>query len=279
MPDLRSRVAFFICLAVVVLPGASRRTFSADSDATPKPLPRAHAHNDYLHPRPLLDALEHGFCSVEADVFLSEGQLLVGHSRDELRAGRTLDSLYLKPLSERIRAKAGRVHAEGAPFYLLIDIKSEAEPTYAAVHDLLSKHAALFSSVRNGRPTPGPVTVVISGNCPREAIAAQKHRYAGIDGRPADLERREPAHLMPWLSANWTSMFRWNGDGPMPDEERTKLHDYVQAAHRNGRLVRFWATPEKPTLWRELLGADVDLIGTDELANLQQFLLDSEGTR
>ena len=35
-----------------------------------KPLPRAHAHNDYLHQRPLLDALDNGFCSVEADISL-----------------------------------------------------------------------------------------------------------------------------------------------------------------------------------------------------------------
>src|SRR5436190_12307328 len=33
----------------------------------PKPLPQLHAHNDYEHKRPLFDALDHGFCSVEAD--------------------------------------------------------------------------------------------------------------------------------------------------------------------------------------------------------------------
>jgi hypothetical protein len=37
--------------------------------AEPVPLTRAHAHNDYLHARPLFDALDHGFCSVEADVW------------------------------------------------------------------------------------------------------------------------------------------------------------------------------------------------------------------
>ena len=35
-------------------------------------LPRAHAHNDYMHERPLYDALSHGFGSIEADVFLGE---------------------------------------------------------------------------------------------------------------------------------------------------------------------------------------------------------------
>ena len=46
----------------------------------PRPLWRAHAHNDYEHPRPLLDALDHRFGSVEADIFLVGDQLLIGHT-------------------------------------------------------------------------------------------------------------------------------------------------------------------------------------------------------
>ncbi len=63
-----------------------------------QPLIQAHAHNDYHHPRPLLDALDHGFCSVEADVFLVDGQLLVGHTTLELKPQRTLQALYLDPI-------------------------------------------------------------------------------------------------------------------------------------------------------------------------------------
>ena len=67
------------------------------------PLRRAHAHNDYYHRRPLLDALDHGFTSVEADIYLVDGKLLVAHSRLELDAERTLRELYLDPLRERVR--------------------------------------------------------------------------------------------------------------------------------------------------------------------------------
>ena len=49
-----------------------------NAEELPGPLGQAHAHNDYYHKRPLLDALSHGFCSVEADVFLKNGRLLVG---------------------------------------------------------------------------------------------------------------------------------------------------------------------------------------------------------
>ena len=59
-------------------------TFVANqSAAQPTPLIHAHAHDDYEHTRPLLDALDHGFCSVEADIYLVDGKLLV-HAMIEL---------------------------------------------------------------------------------------------------------------------------------------------------------------------------------------------------
>ena len=62
----------------------------------------------------------------------------------------------------------------------------------------------------------------------------------------------------------------------MPDEERKKLREFVAKAHKQGRLVRFWATPEKPELWKELLAADVDLLNTDKLADLAKFLREND---
>jgi hypothetical protein len=67
------------------------------------PLDRAHAHNDYAHQRPLLDALDAGFCSVEADVYLVDGDLWVAHDREDLKSTRRLTNLYLDPLLQRAR--------------------------------------------------------------------------------------------------------------------------------------------------------------------------------
>ena len=95
----------------------------------PAALPRAHAHNDYRHARPLLDALDHGFGSVEADVFLVDGRLLVGHARSELRPKRTLEALYLEPLRRRVRKHGGRVYPDCPTFTLLIDVKTDGSKT------------------------------------------------------------------------------------------------------------------------------------------------------
>jgi hypothetical protein len=210
---------------------------------------------------------------VEADVFLVGDELRVGHTRLDLRPGRDLEKLYLAPLRERVRANGGRVYPGGPTVYLLIDVKTDARPTYAALDKVLARYRDILSETRDGKFEKRAVTVVVSGNRDRETITGQKLRYAGLDGRPGDLDSDVPAHLLPWVSANWTLTFRWRGAGPIPEAERKKLRDYVAQAHRRGRLVRFWATPESPAVWRELLDAGVDLVNTDKLAELQKFLL------
>src|SRR5215471_5490757 len=84
--------------------------------AGPVPLTRVHAHNDYEHKRPLFDALDHGFCSVEADIYLVDGKLLVAHERQDVKPDRTLERLYLDPIRERVRANGGSVYRAGPEF-------------------------------------------------------------------------------------------------------------------------------------------------------------------
>lgn len=241
-------------------------------------LPQAHAHNDYLHDRPLLDALAHGFTSVEADVFLVGEELCVAHDAPEIRPERTLQRLYLDPLRERAKANDGRIYRDHARFLLLIDIKSAAEPTYRRLHEVLAEYRDLVTSFGPDGRRDRAVRVIISGNRPFELMRSQPVRYAGYDGRLADLYSDAPAELVPMISDHWGRNFTWRGDGRMPDSEWHKLTDIVEAAHAKGRLVRFWATPDarsdaREALWKQLLAAGVDLINTDDLEGLQAFLL------
>ncbi|MBI3839259.1 MAG: hypothetical protein HY288_15175 [Planctomycetia bacterium] len=236
------------------------------------PLPQAHAHNDYLHARPLVDALDHGFTSVEADIFLVDGKLLIGHTKSDLDPRRTLESLYLDPLRARVRECQGSVYPGGGSFQLLIDIKSAGEATYSILTKVLAGYADIVSAVRDGQLEQKAVNVVISGNRPREMMAAEKVRYAGVDGRLGDLDSDAPANFLPLISDNWLLNFKWKGEGSMSDADRRKLQDAVTKAHARGRRIRFWATPENTNFWRELRASGVDLINTDDLAGLEKFL-------
>ncbi len=239
----------------------------------PVPLPAAHAHNDYEHPRPLFDALACGFCSVEADIWLRDGKLLVAHTPFGLKAARTLQSLYLDPLRERVKRNGGRVFADGPAFHLMIDVKTDAKETWAALSKVLDEYADILTVTTDGKTEAKAVTVVLSGNTDRETVGKAAVRHAGIDGRPKDLDANPSAELVPWVSDAWKTHFKWDGTGDMPDTERKTLRGLVSKAHDQGRKVWFWATPDKPEVWAELLAAGCDFINTDKLEELQAFLL------
>jgi hypothetical protein len=240
--------------------------------AAGEPLQRAHAHNDYLHKRPLWDALDNGFCSVEADIFLIDGQLLVAHTTRELSPDRTLKSLYLDPLQERIKNNRGRVHKDGPVFSLLIDIKNTGEETWTELNKVLAGYAEIFSRVEDGQFYPGPVQVIVSGDRAWNIIETTSPRYAGVDGRVSDIGGNRSVHLMPLISDNWRLHFRWRGEGEFPSEQRRKLHRLVHQTHEEGRRIRFWASPDTPSMWKELDAAKADLINTDDLPGLSEFL-------
>jgi hypothetical protein len=251
-------------------------TFSALSAAdAPKPiaLPQAHAHNDYEHPRPLLDALDHGFGSVEADIHLVDGQLLVAHDLHQTDPNRTLETLYLRPLRQRAQAHRGRIHPDTAEFVLLIDIKSDAAHTYHALRNLLSDYSDILTRYENQLTHTNAVTVILSGNRPRQLLRDEPIRFAAYDGRITDLDRTDPVHFIPLISDNWQLHFQWRGLGPVPDPDRHKLRLILHRAHRQGRKVRFWGAPDVQPAWKLLSDAGVDFINTDNLPGLRDFLL------
>ncbi len=207
------------------------RSFAGGPMTAVTPLLQAHAHNDYEHVRPLLDALNEGFCSIEADIWLTNNQLLVAHDLADTKPGRTLQSLYLDPLRERIHQNGGHVYAKGVSCTLLIDVKSAAEPTYASLRQVLQKYSDILTAFTPTNIVTNALTVIISGNRAKEAIALESLRYAAIDGRLVDLETGASTGLIPLISDNWNQNFKWRGTGPLPENER-KNYGRSSSAHK-----------------------------------------------
>ena len=237
------------------------------------PLLPAHSHNDYEHPRPLFDALSHRFASVEADVHFTNGVLLVAHDAKDVRAERTLEKLYLEPLRDRAQRQEGRIYkGSSSPLILLIDIKTAAEPAWTALEATLRRFEPILTRFSGEEISSNAVTVILSGNRPREQLLQQTNRLAAFDGRLADLGKELPVAFMPLVSDNWRNHFKWDGRSALPEEERRKLKELVRRAHSERRALRLWATPDTVEAWRELRDAGVDLINTDNLAGLAEFL-------
>lgn len=256
-------------LALILLVAMAGR--AQEPSISPKPLLRGHAHNDYEHKRPLFDALDQGFCSVEADINLTQGELLVAHSPWAVEPGKTLQSLYLEPMRQRIKKNAGRLYPGGPECVLLIDFKTAPEPTYAALKKVLAEYADILTVFRDGKKETNAITAILTGNYPRDLLAKDAVRYAAGDGKLADLTNNASASLVPSISEPWPRYFKWRGSGPMPEDERARLKDIVMKAHAQGRQVRWWGAPDKAPFWKELLDDDVDLINTDDLKGYAKF--------
>ncbi|MEO8886548.1 MAG: phosphatidylinositol-specific phospholipase C/glycerophosphodiester phosphodiesterase family protein [Mucilaginibacter sp.] len=242
------------------------------------PLPNAFSHNDYAHKRPLRDALANGYTNIEADVFLFDNNLVVAHVNPYFKSHRKLENLYLKPLLQQIIDNGGHVYKNyDHPITLLIDIKSEANITYEALKSLLEKYRDILTSYDNGVVKEGAVTIVLSGHKPYSMLEAENNRLAFID---KDL--RQPTrdtsvtNVYTMASCKYSKLIKWNGYGMFPERQREKLVTYVTQAHEHGEKVRLWASPENKVVWGELLKCGVDLINTNKLVALKQFLINTE---
>jgi hypothetical protein len=258
--------------ALVLAPGLLH---AAGEDNLPTPLPRAHAHNDYEHDRPLLDALDHGFCSVEADIFLVDGELLVAHDREDCVPGRTLEKLYLDPLAARVKQYGGRVFPEGPGFTLLIDIKEPPVEALDALLDALVPYEDMLTRFTAEGMEEGAVTVIVSGWFPRERLIAVLPRLAAADGRIPHLGADPKGY--PLVSESWQKLFQWRGAGVLPQMDAQLLEQILARAHKAGQRVRFWALPPGGRAWDVLYEEGVDLLNADDLAALQDFLLRKMG--
>lgn len=237
-------------------------------------LPNAYAHNDYWHKRPLFDALDNGFTYVEADVYLRGNKLVVAHHPVLMNKKRTLEKLYLKPLMEYVTANKNTAEGmDNFPITLMIDIKTSPDKTYEALEVLIEKYKSILSGYEDGRLVTRYVTIVLTGHKPYNLLKVNKNRFAFMDEDLKHTGRDSTANTYPIASCKYSNLVKWKGKGMMPSKQKARLEYYVTQAHDHGRKVRLWGSPENKVVWDELLKCNVDLINTDKLVALKNFLL------
>lgn len=232
------------------------------------------AHNDYRHKRPLFDAETNGYTHIEADVFLHDNKLVVAHINPYFKKKRTLENLYLAPLFAQVEANNGSVYAgNDQTVTLMIDIKTDARKTYAALQPVLEKYKSMLSSYDEGKVTMRAVTIVLSGNKPYDNVKAADNRLVFIDEDLRKVQRDTVANVARMASCKYSKLIKWKGNGCMSAREKERLLSYVNLAHKNGDQVRLWASPDNKVVWKEILSCGVDLINTDKLGTLKDFLI------
>lgn len=239
-----------------------------------KPLARAFAHNDYKHVHPLYDAVDNGFTGFEADVFLRKNQLIIAHISPFLKT-KMLEGLYLEPLDELIKKNGGHLYsAYSQPVILLIDIKSDPIKTYDAIKTVLEKYSSLLTYEEGGIIHEAAVTVILSGHKPFEPVKKEIYRNIFIDENLLNIGTDNfDKNYAPLASTKYSNLLRWRGKGEIPADQKDKLIHFVKEAHAQGKKVRLWASPENKNVWKALHDAGIDLINTDKLEELKDFLV------
>jgi hypothetical protein len=237
-------------------------------------LPQGHSHNDYRRSRPLHKALDHGFMSVEADVHLRRGRLLVGHDGFFLRRRRTLERLYLQPLYQLAREQAFRsVHAGGPPgFVLYIDVKRGCPDLPDTLIAQLARYEQMLTIWDGGVRRQGAVNVIVRA-CDRETEwLARERRWFYFEGRKHHLGGAHDAEVISRVGMPLRRITRWRGRGEMPAVDREALRALVAQAQAEGRQLRFWAATNRPAVWRTLLDEGVEVINVDRIRRFARFM-------
>lgn len=222
----------------------------------------AHSHNDYLNATPFYNAFNGGFGSIEADVFPVNGELYVAHKKEEIQRQNTLNALYLYPLLSKLNTDSTR------KLNLLIDVKENyKEALSLLIRELqpLQRYLSTMGKAKN-------VTISISGERPSPAEYRQYPDFIFFDDDLKLKHSPEQWQRVSLVSLPFDKISKWTGNGPVPTQELAILKHTVDTVHAAGKPIRFWAAPDNIEAWKQQQKLKVDLIGTDKISELGNFL-------
>ncbi|WPU91901.1 alkaline phosphatase [Mucilaginibacter sabulilitoris] len=222
----------------------------------------AHSHNDYKNSIPFLRAYEKGFGSIEADVFAVNGQLMVAHDKKDITASRSLKNLYINPLIEKFKRDTQR------QLRLLIEIKED----HKAILPLVIKELKPLEQYFSYPGHPGRLSIVMTGAVPPPAEFSNYPDWISFDVDHLDGFNPEQWKRIGLVSFPFGKYMKWNGKGVLNHEEISKIKAGIDSVHNTGKKVRFWETPDTKSSWLALIRLGVDVIGTDKIEELGDFL-------
>ncbi|KAL8787547.1 MAG: hypothetical protein Q9195_007719 [Heterodermia aff. obscurata] len=237
-----------------------------------------HSHNDYWRDVPFYSALSVGAVSVEADVWLYNDTLHVGHEQAALTSERTFQSLYIDPILDTLNRQNpdssflmapshnGVFDTDGKQtLYLFVDLKTEGTTTWPYVVRALEPLTNQFTSAA--------VTVIGTGNTPLSQVQSVAERYYFYDAPIPTLSTtfsNITSLVSPIASTDFAANFGSVNGTSLNDTQLALLRSQVETAHGKGIKLRYWDQPGWPIstrngIWRQLKSEGVDFINVDDL--------------
>jgi alkaline phosphatase len=234
----------------------------AISQVTTYTVSNAHSHNDYLGQSPFYMAFEKGFGSIEADVFPVNGNLCVAHSKNEIDTQRTLQGLYLQPLTKEFSTQKMR------KMNLLIDIKEDHKTCLS----LLIKELEPLNTYLSTPEQENYLTIIISGERPLPANYKDYPAFIFFDSDLKSKHTPEEWKRVALVSLPFNKISAWKGTDDLAKKDEKSVKTVIDNVHQAGKPVRFWAAPDTELSWSWQMKLKADFIGTDKITELSDFL-------
>jgi alkaline phosphatase len=218
-------------------------------------LANVHSHNDYEQKIPFELAYTNQLGSIEADIHLVGGKILVGHDAKDLLPNRSLENLYLAPLLA--------YNTTSRKLQLLIDVKTEAIRTLDSLIALLKQYPSLINNKN--------ITITISGNTPPDSIFIQYPKFIHFDGRIFKNYTPEQLSKISLISEDYGKFTMWKKTWPMQIAEEEKIKSAIKKIHALNKPIRLWGTPDFPLAWEKFIAMKIDFINTDKIEEITQF--------
>lgn len=229
-----------------------------------------HSHNDYCQNLPFYVAYSARCASIEADIYLIDGELYVGHERKDVTRQRTLRALYLEPIRQQMKLNGGKAYPDGKSFQLMIDLKTGYAETMPVLEKLLKEYPDCFDTEHNA----SAVQVVITGNQPKPEEFVKYASFIKFDGQADKVYTAAESERVALISVPFFKYSVWNGLGRMVEDEYDKVMSVINQAHQSGKKIRFWGCPDTKTAWNTFMKMGVDYINTDQPERIADFLND-----
>ncbi len=273
------------------IPSFRYQDFSRDI----KPIP-CHSHNDYMREVPLYQAIEAGCTSVEADIWLEDKELYVGHHSWTLTSSSTLKKLYIDPLvailehqnnKSRLHAgdESGRVFGvydtdPDVSLVLLLDFETDGKQAWLTVQEQLEplRERGMLTSWNGDTKaiTQRPVTVVGTGYAPFDLIVANTtYRDVFFDAPLDQLSDKYTPENSFYASCSFLTAVGIFWLRPSSSQV-AQVKSQIEAASRRGLISRYWDAPDWPisrrnNVWNFLLENGIGILNVNDVMNAARW--------
>src|SRR5262249_3883585 len=115
--------------------------------------------------------------------------------------------------------------------------------------------------------------ITVSGAMPAPQQWSRYPEFIHFDGRPGVAYTEEQLRRVALISASFGSYSKWNGKGVIVESERNQLTAVIKDAHDKGKPMPFWASPDMVNAWIKLMDLKIDIINTDHVQEVSDFLI------